>query len=140
MKNILILTFLVGGLWDIILRKYAMTPDLPWKKQDFAVATIPYFKKHSIIKAAVFAGLVSLYTQIIILGIVDFPTRLIQVPLFLLVAFIVSAIVGFPIEQLKMVPGLTETYYKTLGRPRATLTDGYSGLVVELSLLGLNML
>lgn len=138
MKNILILTFLVGALWDIILRKYAMTP-VPWKKHDFAIATIPYFEKHSVIKAAVFAGLVSLVTQIIILGIVDFPTRLIDVPLFLLVAFIVSAAIGYPLEKLKAVPGLTETYYKTLGRPRATCTDGYSGLVVELSLLGLNM-
>ena len=70
MKNILILTFLVGALWDIILRKYALTPDLPWKKQDFAVAFIPYFKRHSIIKAAVYAGLICLFTQSIILGII----------------------------------------------------------------------
>ena len=139
MKNILILTFLVGGLWDIILRKYAMTP-VPWKKQDFAIALIPYFEKHSIITAAVYAGLVCLFTQLIILGIVDFPTRLSQVPLFLLVAFIVSAAAGYPMEKFDWPPGMADSQYKILGRPRATFTDGYSGLVVELSLLGLNML
>ena len=139
MKNILILTFLVTFFWDIILRIYAFS-DVPWKKQDFVESVVPYFEKHSVTKAAIFAGLVGLFTQMVILSIIDFPTALSQVPLFLLVAFFVSGAVGYPIERLKLVPELSETYYKTLGRPRSTFTDAYSGLVVELSLLGLNML
>jgi hypothetical protein len=141
-KEILVLTFLITAIWDMTLRIYALTPDskIPWKKQDFATALIPYFEMHSALKAAVFAGLVGVATQALILMIVDFPVNLAQVPFFLLVAFLVSGVIGFPIEKYKMVPGLTETYYKTLGRPRSFFADGYSGLVVELSLLGLNML
>ena len=139
MKNILILTFLVVFFWDVILRMYAFS-DVPWKKQDFAKALVPYFERHSVIKAATFAGLACVPTQIAILSLVDFPTTMNQVPLFLLVAFFVSAASGVVMEKTKLPPGLAETYYKTLGRPRSTITDGYSGLVVELSLLALNML
>lgn len=135
--NTLLLTFLITAFWDIVLRYYPLTP-----RPDFRVALDKYFEQHGVIEAAVIAGLVGFVTQIIILSLVNFPSKLMskQTLIFLIVSFLVSGLIGFPLEKCRFIPTLTDTYYKDLGRPRSFFTDAYSGLVVQASLLALNML
>lgn len=134
--NVLLYTFLVTGLWDIILRKYAETTKIK-NKPDFVKALIPYFKENGVIKAAANAGLVGLLAQIIIMQIVKFPPNynLKDISIFIFVSFMVSGLIGFPLEKGRVIPSLTDTYYKDLGRPRSFFTDAYSGLIVQFSLL-----
>ena len=130
--NIPVLTFFVTALWDVILRIYAQSNIK--NKPDFVKALIPYFKYHSVIGAAVIAGLVGYFTQIVILQFVKFPKTFFDFK-FLLISFIISGLIGYPLDYFRIIPSLSDTYYKTLGRPRSFFTDGYSGLVVQLSLV-----
>lgn len=132
MKNILLLTFLITAIWDIVLRYYPLK-----KRPDFRKVLDPYFEKHGVIEAAVIAGIVGFVTQIIILSITNFPTKTFskQTIQFLVISFLISGLIGFPLERCRFIPSLTDTYYKDLGRPRSFFTDAYSGLVVQFSLL-----
>jgi len=134
--NLLLYTFLVTGAWDIILRKYAESTTIQ-NKPDFVKVLVPYFKKKSVLEAAIIAGIIGFVTQFLILKIVKFPfsLKLKEVVIFLLISFLISGLIGFPLDKGRIIPLLSDTYYKGLGRPRSFFTDGYSGLVVQLSLL-----
>ena len=73
---IIILTFIVTALWDVILRvmseNYEKLPSYI-QSYEFIKYLQPYFKKHTILAAALIAGFVGALTQAIILSFFDFP-------------------------------------------------------------------
>jgi len=139
--NLIIITFIVTGLWDVVLRIMAENYDkLPqyFKTHKFIEYLIPYFKKHTLLSAALVAAFVGATTQYIILNIISFPSQkssIYEIMKFLLVSFIISGLYGFIMKWSKLFPHLEETYYKKLGHLNGAYHDGISGLIVQVTLL-----
>jgi len=138
--EIIITTFIVTALWDVVLRKlaenYYILPSF-LKSYDFIKYLIPYFKQHTILSAALIAGFVGASAQFIILKLYPFPSTFslkIIVP-FLLVTFIISGLFGFVMKATKLFPLLEKTYYKNLGVYRSVIHDGVSGLIAQITIL-----
>lgn len=134
-------TFIVTALWDVVLRVMAENYDrLPRsiQEQKFIKYLIPYFKKHTLLSAALVAGFVGATTQYIILYLYRFPnniTDIYNILVFLLVSFVVSGLYGFIMKASKLFPHLDATYYKELGHLGGAYHDGISGLIVQVTLL-----
>ena len=145
-ENIIIVTFIVTALYDVLLRGIVeeKIPDPSYliglgsiKNSDWGISLVPYFEKHTILSAALIAGFVGAITQVFILyllNIDNLPRRVNNLPLFLLITFIVSGLFGFVMKATPFFPILKETYYKDLGPTRAACTDAYSGVIVNLTL------
>ena len=135
--NIYILTFIITALYDVILRKmsenYSTLP--PILQNDFVFYLKPYFKKHTLLSAALIAGFVGALTQVIILNIHTLPTNAATFVSFMMTTFIISALFGFVMKFSKLFPHLVDTYYKNLGTARSMYTDGVSGIIVQVTLL-----
>ncbi len=141
-STIIILTFIVTGLWDIILRTMSFNfnkiPKVIKKMMPFIEDLQPYFKKHTLLAAALIAGFVGATTQPIILYITPFPrniTNFFYIFKFLLVSFIISALYGFIMKWSGLFPHLEIHYYNKLGLTRSMYHDGISGLIVQITLL-----
>ena len=139
-QYIIILTFIVTALWDVILRVMSENyMSLPPYLQSFKFIKYlqPYFKKHTLLAAALIAGFVGALTQMIILSFLDFPkvSDVKSVVVFLVVSFVVSGLFGFVMKWTKLFPHLERTYYKNLGVVKSVIHDGVSGLIVQLTLL-----
>tara|TARA_B100000519_G_C14254054_1_gene444079 strand:+ start:136 stop:492 length:357 start_codon:yes stop_codon:yes gene_type:complete len=109
---------------------------------DFIRYLIPYFQKHTLLSAALIAGFIGATTQFIIVNIYPFPSDfkdIHKVLYFLFLSFIVSALYGFLMKGSKLFPHLDETYYKELGTVRSMYHDGISGIIVQLTIIGLLM-
>ena len=136
-SDIYILTFIITALYDVILRKlsenYNKIPS--FLQIDFVFYLIPYFKKHTLLAAALIAGFVGAVTQFIILNVHKLPTNPQTLLTFMITTFIISALFGFVMKFSKLFPHLVNTYYKNLGVPRSMYTDGVSGLIVQSTLL-----
>ena len=137
-ERLLIYTFIVTALYDVILRKMCLNYDkLPqfFKKKKFIQYLIPYFKKHTLLAAALIAGFVGFGAQFIILNIQKYPNvktlNSKEVFTFMLLTFVISALYGLPMQASKLFPHLDATYYKNLGLVGGMLHDGYSGLIVQ---------
>ena len=144
--NLLILTFIVTAFWDIILRlmseNYKILPKFI-QEYKFIKYLIPYFKKHTLLGAALIAGFIGITTQYIIIKLCKFPTNLKNIAYvvkFLLISFIISGLYGFVMKYSKLFPHLDETYYKNLGPINGAIHDGVSGLIVQITLLMLLLL
>lgn len=139
--SIIIHTFIVTALWDVVLRVMAENYDrLPpsIQKHQFIKYLIPYFKKHTVLAAALIAGFVGATTQYIILYLYRFPTNLkdlYNILKFMLVSFVVSGLYGFIMKASNLFPHLEATYYKELGHLDGAYHDGISGLIVQTTLL-----
>ncbi len=138
--ELIILSFIVTGLWDVVLRvmseNYKKLPNM--MKYDFVRFLQPYFKKHTLLAAALIAGFVGAITQYVILNMVSFPSDIMDVSsvvTFLLVSFIISGLFGIIMKATKLFPHLDEYYYKPLGLIRSMYHDGISGLVVQITLI-----
>lgn len=138
----IIYTFIITGLWDVVLRKlsenYDKLPDIITDNFPFIGYLIPYFQKHTLLDAALIAGFIGAVTQYIIFNLVKFPKNFNNSSYFLTVSFIVSALFGFVMKFSKLFPNLDETYYKSLGPIRGMYHDGVSGLIVQITLILLN--
>jgi len=139
-KTLIILTFIVTGLWDVILRFMSLNYEiLPASLQmSFVKNLAPYFEKHTLLAAALIAGFVGATTQPLILMITPFPKSLGNIKYlinFLTVSFIISALYGFVMKWSGLFPHLEEYYYKPLGVFRSMYHDGISGLIVQVTLL-----
>ncbi len=139
-KTLIILTFIVTGLWDVILRFMSLNYEiLPASLQmSFVKDLAPYFEKHTLLAAALIAGFVGATTQPLILMITPFPKSLSNIKYltkFLTVSFIISALYGFVMKWSGLFPHLEEYYYKPLGVFRSMYHDGISGLIVQVTLL-----
>jgi hypothetical protein len=139
--KLIVITFIVTALWDVILRimseNYKSLPKFI-QEYKFIEYLIPYFKKHTILAAALIAGFIGATTQLIIINIYKFPTNLKNIKYlakFLFVSFIISGLYGFLMKATKLFPHLEETYYKNLGPIRGAIHDGVSGLFVQITLL-----
>lgn len=144
-SQLYILSFVVTGLWDVVLRQmtenWEVLPETIKKVLPFIEYLKPYFKKHTLLAAALIAGFVGATTQPIIVNIMKFPKNLNDIKyvmLFLLLSFVVSALYGFIMKFSKLFPILEETYYKRLeedhGLLRSMYHDGISGLIVQLTI------
>ena len=109
-SNIIILTFIITGLWDVILRtmslNYTSLPNIIKEIFPFISYLTPYFKQHTLLAAALLAAFIGATTQLIIINIIPFPknfTNLKYIFKFLLVSFIVSALYGFIMKWSKMI-------------------------------------
>ena len=135
--NIYIFTFVITGLYDVILRKlsenYNKIPS--FLKNDFVFYLKPYFKKHTLLAAALIAGFVGATTQVIILNLHKLPKTIPTLISFLALTFVISALFGFVMKFSKLFPHLVNTYYKNLGVLRSMYTDGVSGIIVQSTLL-----
>lgn len=139
-KLLIILTFVVTALWDVVLRFMSLNYDkLPnYFQMDFVKSLKPYFKHHTILAAALIAGFVGATTQPIIISIMPFPRNIFNfsyVFKFMILSFIISALYGFIMKGSKLFPYLERYYYEPLGVIRSMYTDGVSGLVVQATLL-----
>ena len=140
-----ILTFIITGLWDILLRllseNYDTLPEII--QYDFIKYLIPYFQKHTLLSAALIAGFIGAITQFIILNIHPYNNDLKNIHsilYFLFLSFIVSALFGFLMKGSQLFPHLDETYYKELGTIRSMYHDGISGIIVQLTIIALLMI
>lgn len=138
--RIIIVTFIVTGIWDIVLRIITLYNPLPYIHEimPFMTDLKPYFQKHTLLAAALIAGFVGASAQYIILNIMNFPTVDSSIrynATFMLVSFIISALYGFIMKATKLFPYLDKYYYEKLGIIRSLYHDGISGLIVQLTLL-----
>ena len=128
--NLIILTFAITALWDVILRFMALNfnkiPSIFHILMPFIRDLEPYFKKHTLLAAALIAGFVGATTQPIILAITSFPKNIMNifnVFKFLVVSFIVSALYGFIMKWSGLFPHLQKYYYDKLGVVRSMYHD-----------------
>jgi hypothetical protein len=137
--NLIINTFIITALWDIVLRKfsenYYYLPNILKNNFKFIEYLIPYFEKLNLLDAALIAGFVGAISQYIILMFIKFPQNFSSSFYFLCVSFIVSALFGFVMKFSKLFPDLDDTYYKNLGHIRGMYHDGISGLIVQITLI-----
>lgn len=138
--RLIILTFIVTSIWDVILRTLSLYEPIPSinKSMKFIQYLKPYFEKHTLLAAALIAGFVGATTQPIILYFMRFPTNnssinyIIQ---FMILSFIVSALYGFVMKASNLFPYLDKYYYEQLGLVKSLYHDGISGLIVQFSIL-----
>jgi hypothetical protein len=148
-SDLYILTFIVTGLWDVVLR--VMTEN--WEKLPTFIKKIlpfieylkPYFKKHTLLAAALIAAFVGATTQWIIVNIIPFPIHIREmknithIGSFMILSFVISALYGFIMKFSKLFPILEGTYYKHLEEKhsvwRSMYHDGISGLIVQLTII-----
>jgi len=147
-SEIIILTFVITALWDVVLRFMALNfdkvPSIIKNTMPFIGDLEPYFKIHTLLAAALIAGFVGATTQPIILYIMKFPQKnpknisdLINISKFMIVSFIISALYGFIMKWSGLFPHLQKYYYDKLGVVRSMYHDGISGLIVQITLLSL---
>lgn len=147
---ILILTFIVTGLYDIILRYMSLYYNdlhgILKKMLPFLDKLKPYFNHYSLLSAALIAGFVGAVSQFIIVNIYSFPdkdyTTFLEILLFLLITFVVSGLFGFLMKASGLFPVLHNTYYRYLDKGyskflpiRSLWHDAVSGIIVQITVL-----
>ena len=137
--QLLITTFIVTGMWDVVLRFLSLNNEnIPFKLPDFIINLKPYFQHHTLLSAALIAGFVGVTTQPIILYLMNFPTHnndTNYIIKFMILTFVISSMYGFIMKGSKLFPYLDKHYYKKLGVVRSMYHDGISGLIVQSTLL-----
>lgn len=138
-SSIYILTFIITAVYDVVLHRlsenYNTLPSI--LQSDFVFYLKPYFKKHTLLAAALIAGFVGAISQAIVLKMHRFPTNVSNLATFMGVTFIVSALFGFVIKGSNLFPHLVDAYYKKLGVLRSMYTDGISGIIVQSTVLAI---
>ena len=138
--RIIIITFIITALWDVVLRILSVYNPIPSVKAFFPFIQYlePYFMQHTLLDAALIAGFVGATTQVIILYFMALPSRnssMKYILQFLTWSFIVSALYGFVMKASKLFPYLEKYYYEPLGIFKSLYHDGTSGLIVQITLL-----
>ena len=141
-SKLIILTFVVTALWDVVLRFLSLNVDSLPKSYEQSKPFIrylkPYFEQHTLLAAALIAGFVGATTQPIILMLTPFPKNISDlryVSMFLGLSFVVSALYGFVMKWSGLFPYLERYYYNQLGVFNSMYYDGVSGVVVQVTLL-----
>jgi hypothetical protein len=131
----IITAFIVTALWDVVLRFYAedKLPHLPspldvhnW---NWVKVLRPYFKKHTLLGAALIAGFVGAFTAYLMTFVNIKDTYNYAIVLTLL-----SGIVGIPMRYSGLFPHLKTYYYDKLDFQTSFLTDAFSGIIVALTM------
>jgi len=140
-SKLIIITFIVTALWDVLLRIISLNQEKIKNKiqiPEFIKYLKPYFEHHTLLSAALIAGFVGATTQPIIIYLMNFPSKnsnLIYILKFMVLSFIISALYGFIMKATKLFPYLDENYYDKLGLIRSMYHDGISGLIVQFTIL-----
>lgn len=134
---IYILTFVIAALWDVVLRIMCENYDLlpAFIRGDYMLFLQPYFKKHTLLSAALIAGFVGATSQVIILHLHKLPRSFGAVVSFMLTTFVVGVFYGILMRFSGLFPDLVEMYYNKLGVVRSMYQDGMSGLIIQATLL-----
>ena len=130
----LVIVFVITALWDVVLRLFAEE-----KVRLFGIENIswvralkPYFEKHTVLAAALLAGIAGVAASVLIDSWKHPSFKKNKVAYALWVA-VASALVGIPMRYTNLFPHLVEHYYKPL--PITTIfSDALSGIVVMLTL------
>ncbi|HIC78426.1 MAG TPA: hypothetical protein EYP02_04510 [Sulfurovum sp.] len=136
-NQIILIAGIITALYDYILRIIVENDNGKYdeyEKYDFIRALKPYFDKTPIADAMLYAGVIGVATKAIILYVTDYPHsyRSNDVSRYLFISTVISGLVGIPIDKLKLIPNLSETYYKDTNR---IYEDGVSGFIVTCNLL-----
>ena len=138
--KLIILTFVVTGLWDVVLRfmslHFEKIPEIIQTMMPFIKDMNPYFKQHTLLAAALIAGFVGATTQPFIFYFTPFPKNimnLVYIFTFMASSFIISALYGFIMKWSGLIPHLQIHYYDKLGVIRSMYHDGISGLIVQIT-------
>ena len=79
-SSLIIITFIVTALWDVILRfmslNFHILPGIIKTSMPFIKDLQPYFKHHTLLSAALIAGFVGATTQPIIIYFMSFPKNI----------------------------------------------------------------
>ena len=138
-SNLIILTFIVTALWDVVLRFLSLNNEkINYKFPDFVRYLKPYFQQHTILSAALIAGFVGATTQPLILYFMKFPSvksNIMYIIQFMVLSYIISAFFGILMKTTKLFPHLDKHYYDNLGTLRGMYLDGISGLIVQSTIL-----
>ena len=140
-SKLIIITFIVTALWDVLLRIISLNQEKIKNKiqiPEFIKYLKPYFEHHTLLSADLIAGFVGATTQPIIIYLMSFPSKnsnLIYILKFMVLSFIISALYGFIMKATKLFPYLDENYYDKLGLIRSMYHDGISGLIVQFTIL-----
>lgn len=138
--RLIILTFIVTALYDVLLRTIVLYKPIPFLNNYFPFIRYlqPYFKKHTLLAAALLAGFIGATTQAIILYFMQFPRETSSTKYilgFMLWSFIMSALYGFVMKATTLFPHLEVYYYEKLGLFKSLYHDGISGIIVQMTLL-----
>lgn len=146
-SKLIIYTFIVTSIWDVILNYmssyFEKLPIWFQKLMPFIGDLKPYFKKHTLLAAALIAGFTGACTQYIILYLNPFPkniTNIKKIIIFYLISFLISSLFGFIMKFSKLYPHLEVHYYNKLGLIRSMYHDGISGIIVQTTLLFLSQI
>jgi hypothetical protein len=156
---ILILTFLITGIWDVVLRfmseNYSSLPSFLQETFPFIERLQPYFEYYTLLDAAIIAGFIGAMTQGLLL-LLPFIRNLlvdgkicsnfiINLLILMIPSFIVSGAFGFVMKASKQYPKLEEYYYdmmpdtflgiKMNEELVGAMHDGVSGLIVQVTLV-----
>lgn len=131
----MIVAFAVTAGWDVVLRQFSEKRIRLFgiEKWKWVEALGPYFKKHTLLAAALIAGFVGAIAYALISKFA-FADELSIVPYLVWVTFI-SAVVGIPMRYSGLFPHLQEHYYKPLGFWYSMATDAFSGMIVCVTML-----
>jgi len=140
--TLLCYTFAITAIYDVILRYLSLYYSKNFPYFPFISLLKPYFLHHTLLAAALIAGFVGFFTQLIILEMKEFPTELEYSKIFefLFLTAIVSALIGIPMKYSGFFPKLKEYYYDKLDEKnnhplRSMFHDAVSGIIVQTSLL-----
>lgn len=135
------LDYLVGAFgvtaaWDVVLRGFSERKLRLLGIEDWRWVRVlaPYFARHTVLAAALIAGLVGAIAYAVIASV--------AVPRHLYWPWVVlvSALLGAPMRWSGLFPHLKRYYYDRLGLAYSTATDALSGLVVGLTMVVLHRL
>ena len=131
----IVVAFIITALYDVLLRMFSeeKIKFLGIENINWVVALRGYFKKHTVLGAALIAGFVGAVAYVAILKTmpVQFNNNIVYYMLW--VAFI-SAIIGIPMRYSGLFPHLETYYYKPL--PITTIfSDALSGVIVAITMI-----
>ncbi len=133
-SNEIITIFVITALWDVALR-FVVEGKIPLsgiEDMKWIVVLKGYFKRHTLLGAALIAGFVGAVTEVLLQRSVytwysqNTKSRGLAV-------LLVSGLIGLPMRYSGLFPHLEEHYYKPLGFQYSFCTDVFSGLVVMIT-------
>ena len=133
--NLVIATFVVTALWDVLLRYMSLNfekiPKIIQQRMPFIKDLKPYFQHHTLLAAALIAGFIGATAQPIIIAFMRFPSKratFSYIMNFMIVTFIVSALYGFLMKWSKLFPHCKNTTMISLGWLEACIMMAYQDL------------
>ena len=128
----IVIIFIITALWDVVLRfmaeghiQFSGIENMKW-----VVVLKDYFKKHTLLAAALIAGFVGAVTQLVIELLF---TKIKNTYVYTTCVLLLSGLIGLPMRYTGLFPVLKEHYYDPLGFPYSFSSDTFSGLVVMLT-------